>query len=586
MYDIVLSGGIVVDGTRTKPYTADIGIKDGRIALINSPNTLNGAKVIDVSGKIVSPGFIDIHTHSDICPLLPKPFYPLSSLYQGVTTQIGGNCGISIVPCYGEFKKETLEYFKSSVAMENDDYTFDLESISDYSNSIKKNPFISNIGIIIGHSALRGCIMGFGDRNPTAEELTKLENLLDRELTRGALGISLGLIYPPSAFSTKDELVALSKIVAKHNGILSVHMRNEGKYVFESVKEMLEIAKLSGVHLQLSHLKLIGKSQWGAAKKLLKLINDARDNGINVTCDQYPYHATSTLLNVLVPKWAHDGGNEALIKNLHEKSQKLIDDIAEEMENRGGGNCVKVVSTQGNATELDGKTIEEIAEIRNTTEIDAVIDMLIMCNGSTKAIYFSLYEDDVIEILKYMNIAIGSDGYALMLVIGVFSKTNLPNCFKLLSKGMATMSGTFFLFILMNVMLVYINYGGGFDALGNLFLSYVSETSRALVVILGTLVGSFGINGGAVAQLQVTHDLFASAVATTKVPIEVWAIALICGSRVTSSIYPGSNMIAPMGLARSESIKAMLFGGWAVSMVSILFIILWALVGMPIFFPT
>lgn len=412
MYDVILSGGTVIDGTRTKPYTADIGIKGGKIVAIKPPNTLNGTKVIDVSGKIVSPGFIDIHTHSDICPLLPKPFYPLSSLFQGVTTQIGGNCGISIVPCYGEFKKETLEYFKSSVAMENDDYTFDLESISDYSDSVKKNPFISNIGILIGHSALRGCIMGFGDRNPTAEELSKLENLLDRELTRGALGMSLGLIYPPSAFSTKDELVALAKVVAEHNGILSVHMRNEGKYVFESVKEMLEIAKLSGVHLQLSHLKLIGKSQWGASKNLLKLINDARDSGINVTCDQYPYHATSTLLNVLAPKWAHDGGNEALIKNLHEKSQKLIDDIAEEMDNRGGGNCVKVVSTQGSATELDGKTIESIAKIRNTTEVDAVIDMMIMCNGSTKAIYFSLCEDDVIEILKDMNIAIGSDGYA------------------------------------------------------------------------------------------------------------------------------------------------------------------------------
>lgn len=173
----------------------------------------------------------------------------------------------------------------------------------------------------------------------------------------------------------------------------------------------------------------------------------------------------------------------------------------------------------------------------------------------------------------------------LMLVIGVFSKTNLPNCFKLLSKGMATMSGTFFLFILMNVMLVYVNLGGGFDSLGDFFLSFVSESNRALVVILGTLVGSFGINGGAVAQLQITHDLFAAAIETTKVPMEIWAIALICGSRVTSSIYPGSNMIAPMGLARSESIKAMLFGGWAVSMASILFIIIWALVGMPLFFP-
>ncbi|MEA5135333.1 MAG: TRAP transporter large permease subunit [Candidatus Fimivivens sp.] len=173
----------------------------------------------------------------------------------------------------------------------------------------------------------------------------------------------------------------------------------------------------------------------------------------------------------------------------------------------------------------------------------------------------------------------------LMLVIGLFSKKGLSDCFKQVSKGMGSMAGIFLLFILLNVMLTYVNYGGGFEALGKLFLSMIGEGSRSLVVIFGTLVGSFGVNGGAVAQLQVTHDLFSAALESTKVPMEVWALALICGSRVTTSIYPGSNMLAPMGLARSESLKAMLFGGWAVSMVSIVFIIIWALIGMPIFFP-
>lgn len=173
----------------------------------------------------------------------------------------------------------------------------------------------------------------------------------------------------------------------------------------------------------------------------------------------------------------------------------------------------------------------------------------------------------------------------LMLVIGLFSKKGLSECFKQVSKGMGAMAGTFLLFILLNIMLTYVNYGGGFEALGKLFISMIGEGSRSLVVIFGTLVGSFGVNGGAVAQLQVTHDLFAAAIESTKVPMEVWALALICGSRVTTSIYPGSNMLAPMGLARSESLKAMLLGDWAVSMVSILFIIIWALVGMPIIFP-
>lgn len=173
----------------------------------------------------------------------------------------------------------------------------------------------------------------------------------------------------------------------------------------------------------------------------------------------------------------------------------------------------------------------------------------------------------------------------LMLVIGLFSRKGLSECFKHVSKGMGSMAGIFLLFVLLNIMLTYVNYGGGFEALGKFFLSMIGEGSRSLVVIFGTLVGSFGVNGGAVAQLQVTHDLFSAALETTKVPMEVWALALICGSRVTTSIYPGSNMLAPMGLARSESLKAMLLGGWAVSMASILFIILWAWVGMPLFFP-
>ena len=173
----------------------------------------------------------------------------------------------------------------------------------------------------------------------------------------------------------------------------------------------------------------------------------------------------------------------------------------------------------------------------------------------------------------------------LAVVIAVFSRMSLSTMFKAFSQGMGKMSGTFLLFIFLNMMLEYINLGHGFEALGKWFLQFVGEGSRATVVILGTLVGSFGINGGAVAQLQVTNDLFIEAVKATQVPEEVWALALICGSRVTTSIYPGSNMIAPMGLARSESIKAMLFGGWCVSMVSIVFIVIWAIVGMPIFFP-
>lgn len=174
---------------------------------------------------------------------------------------------------------------------------------------------------------------------------------------------------------------------------------------------------------------------------------------------------------------------------------------------------------------------------------------------------------------------------ALTLLITLVSGIGFTRGINRFIAGFSSMGGIFFVFIMLDIMLQYINFGHGFEALGDIFLTLAGEGSRSMVVIMGTLVGSFGVNGGAVAQLKVTNDLFIEAVKATHVPVEVWALALICGSRVTTSIYPGPNMLAPMGLARSESLKAMLYGGWAVSMVSILFIVIWALIGMPLVFP-
>ena len=171
----------------------------------------------------------------------------------------------------------------------------------------------------------------------------------------------------------------------------------------------------------------------------------------------------------------------------------------------------------------------------------------------------------------------------LSLVLTIFSTRDLNVTFKVLGKGMATMAGTFLLFLLLNVMMTYVNYGGGFTALGNLFMGLVGEGSKAMLMIVGTIVGAFGVNGAAVAQMQVTHELFLPAVTSMELPMELWAIVLIAASRVTSSIYPGTNMLSPMGLARSKSLKAMLLGGWCVSMVAIVYIFTWAFVGQMVF---
>lgn len=409
MYHYILKNGTVVDGTRKEPYKASVCIKNGRIEAITDDTNVNGEIIIDVGGKIISPGFIDIHTHSDAFPLNTTPAE--SMLYQGVTTEIAGNCGITLFPSKKSLQKEIREYFARTIEINLEDQTIAVDSMSDYVELSKNNKLPINIGTLIGHGTLRACVMGFEDKDPTDEELQQMKELLDQELKDGAFGMSLGLIYPPSSYGKVNEFVELAKVIKENNGILTVHMRNESDLIFDAVDEMIEVAEKSGVHLQISHLKLIGKKQWHKSQELLKKIESARGKGCNITCDQYPYQATSTSLSALVPNWAQDGGNQKMIERLKTMNSKLLKDIATEMDKRGGPNCVGVSSTHGHLPALDGRNIEEITQTYLMSPEKTVAQLLIDCTGEVSAIYYSLNFDDVLNIMKDMNIAIGSDGY-------------------------------------------------------------------------------------------------------------------------------------------------------------------------------
>lgn len=409
MYNYVLKGGIVVDGTRSKPYKASVCINDGKIATITDDTDLDGEIVIDVSGKIISPGFIDIHTHSDMFPLNATPAE--SMLYQGVTSEIAGNCGITLFPSKKELQKDIREYFARTIEIDLEDQSIEVDTMSDYIKLSKDKKLPINIGTLIGHGTLRACVMGFEDKAPTDDEMQQMKDLLDQELKAGAFGMSLGLIYPPSSYGKIDEFVELAKVIKENNGILTVHMRNESDLVFDAVDEMIEVAEKSGVHLQISHLKLIGKKQWHKSQELLEKIEKARNKGCNITCDQYPYQATSTSLSALVPNWAQDGGNQKMIERLKTMDPRLLKDIATEMDKRGGPSCVGVSSTHGHIPALDGKNIEEITQTYLMSPEKTVAQLLIDCAGEVSAIYYSLNLDDVLNIMKDMNIAIGSDGY-------------------------------------------------------------------------------------------------------------------------------------------------------------------------------
>lgn len=411
MYDVVLTGGRIVDGTRTAPYAADVCIRDGKIAAITEHFDGESKEVVDVSGKIVSPGFIDIHSHSDACPLVD--YDPESKLYQGVTTEIAGNCGQSILPSTPESCAMIQQYFFSQMELPVGGLTLDgMYGMKEYVQRVKDHGCATNYGMLVGHGTLRGAVMGFVDRDPTPDEMEQLKAMLERELEAGAFGMSLGLIYPPSAFCQSDELVELAKVLKKHDAILTVHMRNEGPRIFQAVDEMIDITRRSGVHLQISHLKLMGKPQWGRSQEILDKIEAARAEGMTITCDQYPYIATSTSMTALLPHWAHDGGMPALVARVKAPTEQLKAETAQEMENRGGPASVLVSSTHGHHPEWEGKTVAELAEQFAMAPADTVMEVLSQCEGAVACIYFSIDQDDMLRIMKDMRICIGSDGYA------------------------------------------------------------------------------------------------------------------------------------------------------------------------------
>lgn len=409
MYDFILKDGLIVDGTRKIPYKATICIKGDRIAEITDDANVTGNETIDCKGKVISPGFIDLHTHSDACPLNSKEVE--SMLHQGVTLEITGNCGISLIPSNESKRKEIREFFSRTIEISPEDTSLKVDSMKEYLEIANKNKLSINSGMLIGHGTLRGLVVGFEDREATEEELDKMKNILDKELKSGAYGMSLGLIYPPSSYGKLDEFIELSKVIKENHGILTVHLRNESNLVFEAVDEMIKIAESTGVHLHISHLKLIGKMQWGNSEKLLNNIKAARQRGCTITCDQYPYEATSTGLSALVPGWAQDGGNSKMLERLKTKDSRLLLDIKAEMERRGGASKVGISSTHGHIPEFDGKNIEEIAKIFNLSPEEAAIEVLLKCSGETSAIYYSLSLQDVLNIMKEMDIAVGSDGY-------------------------------------------------------------------------------------------------------------------------------------------------------------------------------
>lgn len=391
----------MIDGTGAAGRRADVGIRDGRIVAI-SPDLSTAGTVIDAEGMAVTPGFIDIHSHSDEAMFVNSALE--SALHQGVTTVVCGNCGGASAPVVGQAASE----------LERELARYDVErkwsSFGEYTAEVERSGAAINVCSFVGHGTLRMCVMGAEDRPATAGELAAMKALLAAALSEGAVGLSTGLIYPPSAYGTTDEIVALATVVRERGGLYASHIRNEGDGLLDAVGEGIEIGRRSGVRVQLSHHKASGKPNWGRVHESTALIETARSEGVDVTADQYPYTASSTGLAVTIPNWVHAGGPLVMVERLRDANVRAR--IRDERVETGRNWKAIVIARAAKHPEWSGKSVEDLASEAGEDPLEWTCRALIEHDGAIDIVHHSMSEDDVRFVMAKPYVAIGSDSRA------------------------------------------------------------------------------------------------------------------------------------------------------------------------------
>ena len=406
-YDILIRGGRVFDGSGTPGEIADLAIGNGRIAKIGTSLAGTASKVIDAGGLAVAPGFIDIKTHSDFTlPINPKAE---SKVRQGVTTEIVGHCGFSVAPCLPGKVALLKDYLSPSAPW----LPFRELSFPVYLDGFPATSV--NAGMLVGHNTLRLMVMGMAQRAPTADELEQMKALLEEGLRAGALGMSSGLFTAPGTYAGREEMVALARVLQRHNAGYFTHLRDESDRVLEAVEEAIDIGATCGVHVEIVHFKCSGTDNWGKAAQALAMIDAARARGVDIDCDAYPYTAGSNPLKNILPQWVQAGGVEAMLARLPlaETRARIRADIAAHGLNNWGRipswDCVQISITP-HLPQFAGRTIAALAAERGQDPVDTLCDYLVEDKGATRVLITSISEDDVRTLLRAPKALIGSDG--------------------------------------------------------------------------------------------------------------------------------------------------------------------------------
>lgn len=415
---ICIKDATIIDGTGKGRYKGSIYIEGERIKqiIIGEPALNEKVEIIEGTGLICAPGFIDTHSHSDLVVLSSPQLLP--KLEQGITTEVLGQDGISMAPLP---LKYIAPWQKNIAGLDGKDESLDwhYETTANYLRCIEAAEPALNETYLLPHGNVRMQAMGLDDRPPTKQELEKMCDIVREEMENGCYGLSSGLIYMPCAYAGAEELIALCKIVSAYKGVFVVHQRSEADDILESMDEIIKIGKASGVNVHFSHFKVCGKSNWGKLEAMLRKLDEAKKEGVNVSFDQYPYVAGSTMLGVILPPWVHDGGTEELVKRLQDKAlrKKIKEDIEKGIP--GWDNFIQFAGTEGifitsvesqENQDVVGLSLDDLGKKRGKEALEAAFDLLLEENNAVGMVDFYGIEEHVKTIMSRPEMNVCTDG--------------------------------------------------------------------------------------------------------------------------------------------------------------------------------
>jgi N-acyl-D-amino-acid deacylase len=407
-FDVLIRGGQVADGGGGPPRRADVGIGGDTIAEIGDLSSATGATTIDATGLVVAPGFVDVHTHSDITILVNSNAE--SAIRQGVTTQVFPNCGMGLAPAVGEARTDVVDRARPF------GIDVDWTTVGEYFDRVQAAQPSINVVPMVAQGTVRMAVMGYRKDVPSVDELAQMKAHVAEAMRSGARGMCSGLRYVPSGYATVEELAELASVVKEYGGVYATHMRSEGDNGdwLDAIDEALAVGERSGVRVQISHLKALGSESWGRSGEAMERIEAAAARGVDVAGDQYPYAATSSTLFVLFPQWSQEGGVDAFLERLRDPDQerRIRDAFASTLAMRGGPTRM-TVSEYAPEPALQGRTLAEVAKATGSPELDSAVELLRASRGHVSMIYHTLEEEDIEVIFRRPFVMVASDGSAV-----------------------------------------------------------------------------------------------------------------------------------------------------------------------------